>query len=528
MGTAAAENIAIQVESTANTRAISTAREDVTALGRATKEATGEVAEGFKSAGESTERFASHLQDTEEGVERSRGAARGLAMEFSHLSMAAVEGEGSTMGLIRAIGLATTEMAEMSGVAELAASASVLGAVAVAVTTLVALFDSAAEKNEKFLDSLSRLTQLNSRGIQMEADKDLQYLRETQAQITANIEAIKKDEEPTANPIRQIANAVDEQQRRNENKRLVALAEELEKQIFEIHEKGIEQKEKEDDEAAREAERRAKEAARIAEENARKAAELDARMSEEKQSALDKVALNEEDQAIQKAIREEHRREAEIRALQVSEDEKTHLLILAQEDRDAQISAIHKAAVDRQAAEDKRKADEAAREAARAREQQVRAIEQSMDAGIRAHESYADIATKTLLTPVEKYLEGLAASQLIDAAADAAALNFVGAAAHAAVAALALEGAREVAQIGGLNSHGGGGSGGGSYGAGSGSDPFHPKDQQGGGATVINLMTTNPYSGENIAIASYELTRAGKLNRPIYVPPTNGLAVGGG
>lgn len=78
---------------------------------------------------------------------------------------------------------------------------------------------------------------------------------------------------------------------------------------------------------------------------------------------------------------------------------------------------------------------------------------------------------------------------------------------------------------------GGGGSSGGGGGGGGGSAPsstFEPNSQNNGqGAQTIVLQTMDPYSGEAITHAIYEIGRAGKLSRPIYVPPTRGLAMAG-
>jgi hypothetical protein len=53
---------------------------------------------------------------------------------------------------------------------------------------------------------------------------------------------------------------------------------------------------------------------------------------------------------------------------------------------------------------------------------------------------------------------------------------------------------------------------------------FQARDSQSAGGQVINLYTVDPRNQEIINHTRYELGRAGVLKRPIYVPPTTGLA----
>jgi hypothetical protein len=282
------------------------------------------------------------------------------------------------------------------------------------------------------------------------------------------------------------------------------------------------------DQATREAERRAQEEQRRRDEDLHKAESLHAALQEERQSAIDTATETEEQAAIDRAVRQEKRREEEIRNLQISEDEKTKVILDAQEARDAQITAIHKAAQDRQAEEDQRAADRQQRDQERAQEEQFELLSRGVEAAIQSAKSYPDALTKAFLTPIENFLDSIAVQETVAAVVDAAHLNFVGAAAHGAAAALAIAGARKVAQIGGLNSSSGGtsapstGSGASSYGSGS---TFTPNTRdQNNGAIVVQLITTDPFNRQNIANVSYQLQRAGFLNRPIYIPPTTGLS----
>jgi hypothetical protein len=551
MGTSASENVAIAVTSTADTQALRDSREAVTALAVAAKDSSDALTTSFDRSSQSTQRFADALQQHEIGVERTRGATRGLALELSHLSFGFIAGEGSALGLVRAAGLAATELAELSDVAALAAGASAIGAIVTVVGTVIALFSRASIETAHFKDVLSDLTGASADKIFAQYNFELTRIGAIARQIKDNEKIISDAERAVlqdASSPGQIQRAVKAHQ---ENTQLLAIENDLDATIAELRKRYDEQYDREADERVRKEQQRANEVQRIHEEAERKAADLSTTLDEETAAATDQIAVSdritairnqqitedaktalileaeaegEAQAAINKAIREEQRREDEIRALQISEDEKTKLILQAQADRDAKIAAAGRRAHDKESEEQDRSQTEQQRKAEAARQETVRGLESLIDASIRGGDSYVQTVTKTLLTPLERYLEGLAASQLVDAAADAASFNFIGAAEHAAAAALAIEGARKVAQIGGLNSSGSAGSVP-SYGAGSGASAFTPADQNRNGNVVVNLLTTDPYSRENIMIASYELQRAGILKRPLYVPPTRGMSL---
>lgn len=136
----------------------------------------------------------------------------------------------------------------------------------------------------------------------------------------------------------------------------------------------------------------------------------------------------------------------------------------------------------------------------------------TLQAAIRSNESFAKVAKRMLLEPIETYLEGLAVQQGIDAVASAASGNFVGAAAHAAAAAAAIAGARLVASMAGLTA--GGATAGGAGGGGQ----FVPNGGQSGGNQTIIIQTIDPTSRGVISSTIYEINRAGMLNQPIVAP----------
>lgn len=96
--------------------------------------------------------------------------------------------------------------------------------------------------------------------------------------------------------------------------------------------------------------------------------------------------------------------------------------------------------------------------------------------------------------------------------------DFRGAGLHAAAAAEL----GKAAALGAKESLGGGGNSGGS--GGGGGTTFTPRERgEGGGAQVLNLYTVDPYSREAISVVSYELGRSGVLKKPINIPPTTGF-----
>jgi hypothetical protein len=132
-------------------------------------------------------------------------------------------------------------------------------------------------------------------------------------------------------------------------------------------------------------------------------------------------------------------------------------------------------------------------DAARAAENEKRQLFlASVDAAVRSNESLGRIATRLALEPLINYLEGLAIKEGIEALKHAAVGDVAGVALHAGVAAAALAGAHQIAQIaGGGGGHGGGGSsgsgGGGGGGGGSDGSAF------GGGQGRITVVVNGRY-----------------------------------
>jgi hypothetical protein len=422
--------------------------------------------------------------------------ARTAANSLSVLTQAAVAGKGGISGISNAAGGLAFGLAAL--VPEFALVSYGIGAVVTVGTLLYEVWDKEAEKREK-------LNQAIAKGLAQDPALEA-YIK---AQATASEMSAQMAEETQA--------AIDRATLSQDNAARQSVIRAEQRQEDEIRALKITEGEKTAliIQAQRDRDAQLDEiTARRQRQDEQRARALDATIQEETQSAIDARTLTEEQAAEQRVVREERRREEEIRALQISEDEKTQLILAAQADRDAQLAEIAKRAADKRAEEERRDADRAA-------EEFRRIILSGVDAAISSSDSYVKAVTRALLTPIVNYLESVAESQIVDAAADLAFGNFVGAAQHAGVAALAIAGARKVASIGGLNSAGGGGSattGGSGYSGGPTFTPSAPAQ----GATNVTIQFVKPTTGEVINEVSYYLQRNATLNKPIYVPATAG------
>lgn len=126
------------------------------------------------------------------------------------------------------------------------------------------------------------------------------------------------------------------------------------------------------------------------------------------------------------------------------------------------------------------------------------------------------------LEPIAGELEGVAIREAVKAVTSWP--NPIAMAKHAAGAALAIAGAREIyALAGGGGGKGGFGGGGGSA---SGAGTFEPRDNGQGGSQSIYLITQDPYGRNQMQRVQWELDRAGVMKRPpIQIPPTTGIRV---
>lgn len=459
-------------------------------------------------------------------------SARTAANAISILTQAAVTGTGGMAGMANAAGSLAFGVSAM--VPELALAAAGIGAVVTVATALYQAFTRDTQAVYDFtgalVGSLDQLEGASTKAIvsaQLRTDAFLQQANEKVSGLRAALKSLEDSLGSggiTAIPGTLAAIA----KTKGELSEQEAIQKQFADRALALQKLFLARSKEDKDRAADEDKQRMEELQRIREQDLRRAQSLEQQLLESRQSALDKVALSEEEAAIARVVREESRREAEIRALQINEDLKTRLLVLAQEDRDAQIAAIHKASRDKEAEEQRRADEEAARRMQQAIDDTINVMSQAFDAATRNGESYISAVTKMLMTPLARYLEGLAEREFVEAAVEAAFFNFAAAGRHLAVGGLALAASRKVSQIGGLNSGGGGGGGGSSAstGSGGGSSSLAPRERDRAGTTVINLITTDPYNGENIAITNYYLERSRITNRPIVIPPTTGLRQG--
>lgn len=220
--------------------------------------------------------------------------------------------------------------------------------------------------------------------------------------------------------------------------------------------------------------------------------------------------------------------ELAIQKLLISENEKNDLIEkarLASAARLAEIDAqtANEAARQRLDFADRVRAlEEAKEQVSLKRKQQI--VGSLIHGAIAAQGPLMKQLKRLALEPVAAELEGLAIREgvkVITSWPNAAAM-----AKHAAGAALAIAGAREVYALaggGGSGKGGGGGSGGGDA---SGAGTFQPRDDGQRGTAVINLYTTNPYGREQIQQVKFELDRAGVMKRPgVEIAPTTGIKV---
>lgn len=129
---------------------------------------------------------------------------------------------------------------------------------------------------------------------------------------------------------------------------------------------------------------------------------------------------------------------------------------------------------------------------------------------VRMHEIYVQ-ARKDMIKAKSEWAEGTASLGLHD---------YVGAGFHFAASA----GFVAAAAAGAAEAGGGGGSSGGGDGGGAGQTTFTPNAAKDAGQQNIYLITRDPYGRDAIQRVAYELDRSGKLNRPIPISPTTGLA----
>ena len=171
---------------------------------------------------------------------------------------------------------------------------------------------------------------------------------------------------------------------------------------------------------------------------------------------------------------------------------------------------------------DKVRSLEEAREAASLRRKQ-QIVGSLVHNAIEAQGPLVKQLKRLALEPIASELEGLAIREGVKAITSWP--NAIAMAKHAAGAAAAIAGAREVYALAGGGGSAKGGSGGGGGGVAE-AGTFEPRDNGQGGSQSIYLITHNPYGRDQIQRVAWELDRAGVMKRPpTQIPPTTGIKV---
>lgn len=428
---------------------------------------------------------------------------RSASNAVATLSVAAATGGGSLQGMAIAAGGLATNMLAVSKNAQLAASASGIGAIVTLLGVLVPLLMRANDETERMDSSFRDFGSLGVEALKgIEAAK-----RAEQAALIQRMEAYDAQG---------VAGKTVTDPLGRERSSLLKRNESLNAELLAVTNARIA--------AEAEASRRAsKDRDQQAERDQKTATTLQEQLVTSYQDLNDRRTLSESAAARQRVEREFNASRAVIEGLAVDEATKTRLTLEAATLRTARLKEIEaKASADRLAMW---QSEVAARQAQLTTVDKLqRQMYANTLAGIHqvviGQESLKSAMTKAMLAPLVTYLEGKAVQHSLEALADLAFFNFAGAAKHAAVAAAALAGARKVAQIGGLTVGGGGTASVGSGGGAAFTPRSNPDDRN---PTVINLITQNPYSGEAMGIVQYELNRGGVLKRPVNLPPTTGL-----
>jgi hypothetical protein len=464
-------------------------------------------------------------------INRIPPAVRTATNSLGLLTQAMVTGQGGMNGLAVAAGNVAQGVATMATSARIAAAATGIGALVAAGTLLVEVLSSVRDKADQADAALRHAgqegvlsiikTSTDAYSALRRANEELDRLRQAAVAVPSTTKsaldiaaAVARGDIAGAAVTAGLPSREDLHQRVQEQEQYV-------KQLTDTF-KRLQTTER--DEAAR-TEREAKEAAeRTATRRTalNKAADDEIRqLSNAYFDLQQKRTLSEEDAAKRRAEREFNDRERAIRAMEVDEDRKTQLIAAAAALRSEQVLQIEKAAQEK-----RRKLEQdsiknglagytALSTAVKNHGTVVGAMAKAAADAVRIHEIYVE--GKDAAIKARK--EGAAALAAF------ATGNFPGAALHLAAsggyAAAALAAGAEAAATVGAGGGGGGGGGGGAGASGSGDAVFQARDSQSAGGQVINLYTVDPRNQEH---TRYELGRAGVLKRPIYVPPTTGLA----
>ena len=461
-----AEQIGVHIASTYDDEGVAAARADVSALGKKTSEA--------------------QLQLVKD-IDRIPGKARTAANALSSMAFAAANGQTMTRGLATAAGSAADSISILSGNARIAASAAGIGALITVAVAVVALLDQMEAKakaaGKAIAATLGDFT-------------DQAFEARAQAVETAYELAQQKLEQLSqgGGPLGIDINIPAQIRAKNELERLTAAREAIEQERLNRTRQARR-------DAADETEEQEKR-------DAERAKELLKDLTTATQEAYDQRTESAAGAARLKAERLyiEHRKEIDL--LLIGADEKNKLIEAAQQNHaEAMIAIDRDAAYQRNQIEEQLFRQQQDRHD-RALELVKDQMESALHAAIMGRESFIQAATRTLLTPLVKRLEALAVEQGIEALAEAAFGNFIGAARHAAVAAAAIAAAQKIAVQGGLTASAP------STGALNGGVVGRADSAGSGGNVTVVIQTVDPTSRAVINEVGYQLQRGGILKQP--------------
>ena len=217
------------------------------------------------------------------------------------------------------------------------------------------------------------------------------------------------------------------------------------------------------------------------------------------------------------------------RMLLAAEEERTRLLVAATQDRNTAIADVEHTAAAKLDAQILRDAEAGKREVDRLNAEQLRATEKlgaqlgqvggkMADDLVKGKEDLGRRLLKAAMEPEIAMLQGWAKSQFTQAAKDFAIQDYVGAAEHMLGGTLLMAGAAELGSLAGGGGGSGGGSSGGGGGGGSAATHLGASGGQSNGPLMIHVVVVHEdQNGREISRTAQKLQRLDDRNVPIRV-----------
>jgi hypothetical protein len=379
--------------------------------------------------------------------------ARTAANAFAMLGLAASGGTGSVQSMVTASGSLAFGLASLSTSARIAAGASGIGAMVTVAAVLIPLLMRMGRESERVAGSFGKAF---GGGDDASAGRFLELARQRRAAAQKALE-----DAPTG--------LLNDPSDRARKERQAALDEAVKDEQSAIEAVFA---------ARRNARRRAAEERKQEQEDIKRdrarTDDIYFAVTNERILAEMRGSGNAEGADVQQARIDRTNRDLEISDLKISDAEKEDLRTRNADALEAKLTEIHNKYADQRIA----KADDEARKQEdidkRKAAKRLDIAKQNVHALVTAEGSILQTMKRLALEPIIDRLEGIAAQQAVEAVASGAALDFRGAAMHAAAAAAAIAAAREVAGWAGTGGRGGGGSAGAGAGSGGGPGTFEP------------------------------------------------------